>query len=161
MKIFKWKEQVDERERMEMYRNEHYIFWFFFWALAIKVLVYKLILMAPRREYIWELVILLIGAVWMGALDLKDGHYDYHTRPGWKSYLLYSVVFSAFFTVFMLAGGLHQGWLDGVSEIALVGVIEFVIFFVILYVAMAAVGAVTRWRRRKLEEKLLEDEDNE
>lgn len=158
MRLFQWKEKVDERERMEMYRNEHYIFWFFFWALALKVLVYKLILMAPAREYIFELAILLIAAVWMGIMDFRDGHYDYHTTPGWKSYLLYAGGFSVFFTVFMVAGGVHQGWLGSAGEILMVGAIEFVVFFVILYGLMAMVGAITKWRRKKLEEQLLSDE---
>lgn len=160
MRLFRWKENVDERERMEMYRNEHYIFWFFFWALTLKILVYKLILIASWREYICELVILMVGSVWMVFLDFKDGHYDYHTTPGWKSYLLYTIGFSAFFTAFMVGGGIYRGWLENMREIVIVGAVEFAVFFAIIYATMAATGTITKWRRKRLEEELLKDEED-
>lgn len=160
MKLFRWKEKVDERERAEMYRNEHYAFWFLFWALAVKVLVYRGILMAPLREYIWELAALLLVCLGLGICDLRYGHYSYHFTPGWRAYLMYSVGFALLFTGVMVAGGIYRQWIVTPREIAVVAAVEFLFMFALLYVLMIIVGAMTKWRRKKLEEKLLNEEND-
>lgn len=157
MRLFGKGKQADERERMEMYRNEHYIFWFWFWTLGLGVVAEKFIMKLPWQNYIVEFIIFLAGAAAVAVLDLRDGHYDYHMEPGWRSYLLYAVGFSVLFTGVVLVGGWYQGWLDGKSQLALVAAVTFAALFVMLYAWMAFIGSYVKRRRRKLEEEL----DNE
>ena len=88
MRLFGKGKQADERERLEMYRNEHYIFWFWFWTLGMGVVAEKFIMKLPWHNYIVEFIIFLTGATAMAVLDLRDGHYDWYTEPGaagWRS----------------------------------------------------------------------------
>lgn len=158
MRLFA-KKNVDEREKMEMYRNEHYVFWFLWWATGVGILVRKYFFDVTFHQDAWIIAIFLIASVGLAYMDLRDGHYDYYTKPGWKSYLLYSIVFSLFFTALVLANGFRNGWYTSVQTIFVVGAVTEIVLFIFLYVLMVCVGTLTKKRRRKLEEQLMDTEE--
>ena len=158
MRLFA-KKNVDERERMEMYRNEHYVFWFMWWATAVGILVRKYFFDVTFRQDAWIIAIFLITSVGLAYMDLRDGHYDCYTKPGWKSYLLYSIAFSLFFTGLVLVHGFRNGWYTSVQTIFVVGALTEIVLFIFLYVLMVCVGTLTKKRRRKLEEQLMDTEE--
>ena len=96
--MFHKKKKLDERELMEMYKVEHYGFWFVFWALFISISVQIIFLEKPFAQMGSEWIIFMLMAVFSLIGYFKGGHYDYYTEPGWKSYLLYSSAATAVLT---------------------------------------------------------------
>lgn len=157
MKLFGKKQIVDERERMEMYKIEHYMFWFVFWALIVSIFVQQIFLKADFSQVAGEWIVFMLMAVGTLIGDFKGGHYDYISRPGWKSYLAYSIAGTAAYVFLIIANGMMRGWYDSAADAALVGVVSGAGIFVILYVTFVIAGAWTKKRRKKLEEEF-EDE---
>lgn len=156
MKLFGKK--MDERERMEMYQNEHYAFWILYAGMAIGLIGRGLFLGEPFSQHVWEWLVFFVASLWLLFADFRRGNYDCFTKPGWRSYLLYASVFSVIFTVIAVASSVYKGWIDSVRDACLVGVIEFVFLFALTYASVAAFGELTRRRRRKLEESLDDEE---
>lgn len=156
MKLFKKK--MDERERMEMYRIEHYGFWILYAGVAISLIGRSMFLGESILEHMWEWIVFMVVSLWMLFADFRRGNYDSFTRPGWRSYLFYSGVFSVIFTMISLAASVYKGWIDSVRDAWIAGLVEFVFLFVLLYVTVGAFGELTRRRQRKLEDSLDDEE---
>lgn len=156
MKLFGKK--MDERERMEMYQNEHYAFWILYIGMVVGLVGRSLFLGELLSQHIWEWLVFFVASLWLICADFRKGNYDSFTKPGWRSYLLYALIFSVIFTVVAVASSAYKGWIDSVRDAFLVGAIEFVFLFVLTYAAVAAFGELTRRRRRKLEESFDEEE---
>ncbi len=157
MRLF-GKKVMDEREQMEMYREEHYAFWVLYWAQAVSLAIRKLILDEPFIDHAWEWGVFLAVSVWLIIISIRKGNYDYYTEPGWKSYLAYSVVFSLLFGAVAIGAGVYKGWIESVGDALLISVIEVPFLFVVCYGALAAVGTLAKRRRKKLEEAFDEEE---
>lgn len=156
MKLFKKK--MDERERMEMYRIEHYGFWILYAGVAISLIGRSLFLGESILEHMWEWTVFMAASLWMLFADFRRGNYDSFTRPGWRSYLFYSGVFSVIFTIISIAASVYKGWIDSVRDVCIAGLVEFVFLFVLLYVTVGIFGELTRRRQRKLEDSLDDEE---
>lgn len=152
MKLFGKKKVLDEREQLEMYKNEHYAFWFLYVVLVVGLVVRTFFFDATLLEYAWEWFAFLAVSIWLVAADFCRGNYDYFTRPGWKSYLMYSVIFSVLFTAIQVAMGVYKGRIDSIQVGCMAGLTEFVFLFVLTYAALAVFGEATKRRRKKLEE---------
>ena len=92
MRLFHKKNVVDERELMEMFQVEHYVCWITFWALLISIF-YQLFFVDDSFSQVggeWCVFMVMAFGILIG--NLKGGHFDYSSRPGWKYYLFYSVI---------------------------------------------------------------------
>lgn len=156
--LFGKKNVVDERERMEMYKVEHYMFWFVFWALLVSIFGQLVFLRASFGQVAGEWIVFMLMAVGTVIGEFKGGHYDYVSRPGWRSYLAYSAGGSGAVVILILLNGVMRGYYDSVGDAVLVAVISGGVMFVILYASLAAGGQIIKRRRKKLEEEF-EDED--
>lgn len=157
MRLFRKKQVIDERERMEMYKIEHYMFWFTFWALFVSIVVQMFFIGRDVKQVAGEWIVFMLMACGTALGDLRGGHYDYLSKPGWKSYLVYSLFGAVMTAVFTLVNGTVRGWYDSVGDMVLAGIIQGVFLFVVLFAALSFVGAWTKKRRKKLEEEF-EDE---
>lgn len=153
MRLFGKKKVLDEREKLESYKIGYYGFWFVFWALAGGLLFQNFWLGAPFSQYACEFFILIAAGVGMVAADVRRGSYDNWSEPGWRSYLAYSLIFATLFTVTILIGGWHRGWLSRVKDVCVVGAVNFVFLFVLVYATLALMGWLVKRRRKKLEDK--------
>lgn len=158
MKLIRDKKILDEREQLEMYRSEHKIFWFMFWALVIETLMQKYILNAPLSQYAWEGLLLLVVSIWSLIVDFRHGRYDTISRPGWRSYLGYALSFSIVFTAITVYSSWSKGWLTTPGEIGTAAVVEWIFFFLLMYAALAVWGMLTQYRRKKLESQFQDEE---
>lgn len=159
MMLFGKRHIVDERERMEMYRIEHYMFWFVFWALLASIFGQMIFLKASFGQVAGEWVVFMLMAAGTLIGEFKGGHYDYISRPGWKSYLAYSVGGTAAVVILMLLNGIRQGYYDSVSDAALAAAVFGGFTFVILYLSLALGGELIKKRRKKLEEEFESDDE--
>ncbi|MBS6397385.1 MAG: hypothetical protein KH452_09600 [Clostridiales bacterium] len=159
MKLFNRKKKMDEREKMELYTIEHYMYWMVFWGLVISIFWQQIAMKAPFQQFAAEWIIFMIMAVGSVILEVRKGIYDEHSEPGWRSYLVYSLIFTAVFTILLLANGCRQGWYARWSDMLLAGGITAISLFVLIYGSLAVMGGLVKRRRRKLEAGL--DEDSE
>lgn len=156
--LFSKKKVVDEREQMEMFRIEHYMYWFTFWALLISLFAQIIFMDAPFRQVAGEWGVFLLMAAGLLIGELAGGHFDYNTRPGWKYYLAWSLLAAAAASGLALLNGIVHGWYESVSDVVRPLFILGVNTFLITYAALAAAGTFVKYRRRKLEEEYDEDD---
>lgn len=156
--LFGKKNVVDERERMEMYKVEHYMFWFAFWALLVSIFGQLIFMKASFGQIAGEWTVFMLMAVGTVIGEFRGGHYDYISSPGWRSYLAYSVGGTAAFVLLILLNGMLRGYYDSIGDMALAVSVSGGIMFVLLYVSLSIGGALVKKRRKKLEEEF-DDED--
>ena len=159
--MFHKKKKLDERELMEMYKVEHYGFWFVFWALCISIFVQFIFLERPFAQISSEFIIFMLMAVLSLIGYLKGGHYDYYTEPGWKSYLLYSGIAAVVFTIIQAVLYYTKHYFQKSLGAGLMGLLIFgVCIFGLCYAVLAIMGEFIKKRRAKLAKKYEEDDDN-
>ena len=156
MRLFK--KVVDEREEMEMMRVEHYMFWFAFWALLISIFVQLLGMEAAFTQVAGEWTVFMLMAVGTVIGEIRGGHFDYTSRPGWRAYLLYSSV-AALATMTLTyvrgsAAGYYKTFSDGCLSVLIVGIFTWVLTCGCLFAA----GTIVKYRRRKLEKRFDEED---
>lgn len=155
------KKKLDEREIMEMYKIEHYGFWFMYWALLASIFIQFIFFDASIKQVCGEWVVFMIAAVASSIAYYRGGHYDYSTEPGIKSYLMYSVVFTIIFDVIVAIGlYVHHNYYN-ITGFIITIVLFAVMLFVVLFAALSIIGEATKKRRRKLEEQLDDSNDQE
>lgn len=155
------KKELDERELMEMYKIEHYAFWFMFWALLASIFIQLIFYNSSFKQIGGEWIVFMISAVAISIAYFKGGHYDYYTNPGIKSYLLYSLSFTIIFDVIIaIIFYIHNNYynMNGfIITVALYGVV----LFVVIFATLALTGEAIKKKRKKLEEKFVESSENE
>ena len=155
MRLFK--KVVDEREEKEMMGVEHVMFWLVFWALLISIFVQLLGMKATFRQVSGEWTVFMLMAVGTTIGEVRGGHFDYTSRPGWKAYLLYSV--AAALAVMLLTyvrrsvAGYDTTFSDGFLLILIFGMFSGVVTFACL----SAAGRIVKCRRKKLEKQFDEE----
>lgn len=150
--------KMDERERAEMYKNEHYAFWLLYCGQAISLIARGIFLGESFWNHAWEWGVFLAVSIWLVISDMRRGNYDYYTEPGWKSYLAYSLGFSLLFDAVSVAAGIYKGWIVSVRAACIAGMVEFVFLFALCYAGLAVCGTLSKRRRKKLEEELDDEE---
>lgn len=147
------KRNMDEREVMEMYKIEHYMFWFTFWILLLGIIVQGIFCKADLKQIAGELVVFMVMSIISCVLYLRKGIYDTWSQPGIKSYLAYSIIFSLISTVMLIVRNYSYGYMRNVKDIIVVGLFFEVIMFGILFASMTITGEIAKKRRKKLAEK--------
>ena len=158
MRMFRMKKVVDEREEMEMMRVEHYMFWFVFWALLISIFVQLLVFRTTFAHVAGEWIVFMMMAVGTVIGEVKGGHYDYTSRPGFKSYLAWSAVAALAVAALTLFSGISRGYYQKPSDIVIAVLINGIFTGGLTCICLAAVGTFVKHRRKKLEEELEEEE---
>lgn len=160
MRLFHKKNVVDERELMEMFQVEHYVCWITFWALLISIF-YQLFFVDDSFSQVggeWCVFMVMAFGILIG--NLKGGHFDYSSRPGWKYYLFYSVIAAVAVGVITLIRGMmigyYKDWKMAASAVGRMGTNTFLITFVLL----ALFGTYVKYRRKKLEDVYNEDDED-
>ncbi len=158
--LFK-KEIVDEREKMELYKAEHYAYHIMFIIAAIEVLYECYFLNLSLKEMGGELIILFAGSVTMVYNSVKHGNWNYRYKPTFKYYLICSLIASIIVSIVTTAGKMVQ--YESVREniwgrVIPIWGISFFILFILMFSTFAITGEITKKKRKKLEEELDEDE---
>jgi len=155
------KKKLDERELMEIYKIEHYAFWFMFWALVASIVIQLIFFNSSFKQIGGEWIVLMISAIASSIAYIKGGHYDYYTNPGIKSYLLYSLIFTIVSDVIVaITNYLHHNYYNRIGFIITISLYSVVIF-VFIFATLALTGEAVKKKRKKLEEKFVESNKNE
>ncbi len=161
MRLFKWKKVVDEREEMEMMKIEHYMYWFTFWALLFSIFGQLIFMKASFTQVAGEWTVFMLMAIGLLIGELKGGHFDYTSRPGWKCYLFYAMVAAVAGTLLVCVNSFMRGYFDksDMGQILTASLITGVNIFILTYICLAAAGAFVKHRRKKLESEYDEEEE--
>ena len=91
MKKNKCAGNLDEMQNQKLLKLEEYGFWIVFWALLASIIV-QLIVGAGIKEVIGEIIIFLIGSVYLAVTTLKNGLWTRSAVPSRKGNALVSLI---------------------------------------------------------------------
>ena len=151
MKLFR--KVVDERQEQELKRIESGAYYVFLFGLGISILVQRIIFDFDITHIAGELIVLIIGATWAMIGYIRRGIWDYFTKPGVKTYSIYSAVAGIIYGVLGYFRS-DVSFLDFLPTFA----IRFLWFFVIMFLIIAFTGTIVKMRAKKLQQKY-NDED--
>ena len=154
MKLFS--NLLDERENLEALRVE---------ALGCRIVILGLLTAIVVQMFFFgfdfkyiagEWCIMMFGAIWVGIGWVHRGIWDYFTKPGMKSYAVYSLVTGIFCgLLFLLVGYFRYG--RSLWSCLRISAAGFAITFAGTFILYLLVGAVTKARQRKLLRKYEDD----
>ena len=150
MKLFR--KVVDEREEQETKRIESGAYYIMVFALGISVFIQVIIFNFDIAHVAGEIIVLLIGVTWALAGYIRRGIWDNFTRPGVKSYLVYSTIV-----------GIVYGFIGYFrSDISVLNfmptfAIRFLWIFVIMFLILTFYGTIIKMRTKNLQQ--IYDED--
>ena len=82
---------LDEMQDQKMLKMEESGYWILFWGLALAVVV-QLLLGGTIRQVAGELVVLLVGSVYVAAVSLKNGLWTRNATPTRKRNAVTSII---------------------------------------------------------------------
>lgn len=161
-----WKKKIDERQQADLRRVESYGYWIAFWLLLASVIIKSVIMSRPKEEWITEWGIFMILATynvvslaWIGVWSENSPKPTLGSSA--FSSLLGSLGFSAIFTV---GSWLQSGKTMEIEALLLVFMAWFIVLFLVLMAAFAALMWIYQARDRRLQKKMdaeLEEEEDE
>lgn len=148
---------VDERQEKEMMQIERSGFWIMLFILAGSILVQLIAFDINLLHIAGESVAIIIGCMWIMIGFIRRGLWDYFSKPGTKSYVIYSVT-----AAFLIGSVLSLPYLR--SDISLwsfmqMFAVRFLGFSVLGFLVLSLYGIVVKTRMKKLQEEY-EDENN-
>lgn len=156
------KNNLDERQELELLRIEHYGMWFAFWALLIAMVV-QAWMGAPMAQMAGEWIVFMILCIGQVIACVRKGIWDRRLRPNFKTNLLISLIaafaVAAFISVRM--------WLNMGGDPDLLWTIPFgalmagAFTFILCLAALTLTSHLTKKREQKLEAALYEDAEDE
>jgi hypothetical protein len=161
MKLFKKK--IDEREELEILKVEHLGFNVMFFTAVVSLVIESYIMNCEFKVFAGEFVIVIVGAIVTLIGSLRNGNWDYYSKPNVKNYFLYSFVSAIIFTICFVFGRMRK--YDFFQEkylerIVPVGIIFFFSIFILCFAALALYGSMVKKKREKIN-KMLEEMNEE
>jgi hypothetical protein len=150
MKLFR--KIVDEREELEMMRVERTGYYVVFAGLVIAIIVQTVLFDYDFLPIAGEFIALIAGAVWTCIGFVRRGVWDYHTKPGMKTYLIYSLIGALVFGCLMPLMRYFKYELP-LQWVLVMFAINFVSIFALIFVTLLIYGESVKRRRKKLDEK--------
>lgn len=83
--------RLDEMQNQKLMKLEEYGFWIMFWTLLASIVV-QLILGCSLKEVLGEIVVFLIGSIYLTATTLKNGLWERTSTPSRKGNAAVSAV---------------------------------------------------------------------
>ena len=133
------KNTLDEMQDQKMLKMEEYGYWILFWGLALAVVI-QLLLGGSIRQVAGELIVLLLGGIYVLATSMKNGLWTRNAAPTRKGN---AVVLNGIKLVQKKSAGTNDILLAAVFTVA-----AYVFCFIVLEVLRTAYEK----RRQKLDE---------
>ncbi len=83
--------RLDEMQDQKLLKMEEYGFWTMFWGLAAAIVV-QLIMGGTIKQVAGELIVLLIGSIYLCVTSLKNGIWTRETTPTRKGSAVASII---------------------------------------------------------------------
>ena len=85
------KNHLDEMQDQKLLKIEEYGFWVMFWALVCAIVI-QLIIGGSIKEVLGEIIVLLIGSIYIAVTTLKNGLWTRTSTPTRKGNALASII---------------------------------------------------------------------
>lgn len=156
------KNNLDERQELELLRIEHYGMWFAFWALLISIIV-QAWMGAPMAQMAGEWIVFMILCIGEMVACIRKGIWDRHFRTDWKTNLLISLVAGICVAIFISVRMWHNmgGDPDLLWTIPFGALMSGAFTFVLCFILLTITMHLTKKREQKLEEILYEKEEKD
>lgn len=155
------KNNLDERQELELLRIEHYGMWFVFWALFAAVLI-QVVLGADFAQVGAEFIILMVLCIFTVCSCARHGIWDRYLKPNRTQNVVLSII-----------AGVCVGIFQGVMLWRNVGFAYPLAWLIVPFAALltfaitfALMSAAARWTKKRqaqldaqLQEETEEDED--
>ena len=153
MKIFR--KQIDERQDLELMRIERSGFYVILFALAASILIQAFFFDISLQHIAGESIAILLGACIVMFGYIRRGLWDHFSKPGIKSYLLYSIPVAIIYGLMPLRT--HQ-------ELPIPELLQLLSFrtlssFTIMFLLLSLTGKIIKMRAKKLQEDYSDKED--
>ncbi len=143
------KNTLDEMQDQKMLKMEEYGYWILFWGLALAVVI-QLLLGGSIRQVAGELIVLLLGGIYVLATSMKNGLWARNAAPTRKGNAVASIIPAA--VIGVLNGiKLVQKKSAGTNDILLAAVFT-VAAYVLCFIALEVLRTAYEKRRQKLDE---------
>ena len=143
------KNTLDEMQDQKMLKMEEYGYWILFWGLALAVVI-QLLLGGSIRQVAGELIVLLLGGIYVLATSMKNGLWTRNAAPTRKGNAVASIIPAA--VIGVLNGiKLVQKKSAGTNDILLAAVFT-VAAYVLCFIALEVLRTAYEKRRQKLDE---------
>lgn len=162
-----FKKEIDERQQADLNRVTSYGYWMAFYLLIAAVLVEGVILSRPFREWAVEWAVFMILAIYEVIACIRIGVWtETRQKPGKKDYVRYSLIGSVLFSAVFTLGYYFRLKPENRTFEAIASMFAywFILLTVLFLIAYFIAGGIFNRRRRKMEEELdneLEEETNE
>ena len=84
-------DKLDEMQNQKLLKLEEYGFWIMFWALPVSIVV-QLFTGAGIKQIIGEIIVLLIGSIYLSITTLRNGLWTRTTTPSRKGNAITSII---------------------------------------------------------------------
>ena len=149
--------KIDEREKMEMYKIEHYAFWLLYWGILISILAQMIFFDANFKSIAGEWIVFVLCSLSVSIAYAKGGHYDYFTKPGLKSSLIYSasatIIYDGLIGIYIYANHHYYNLLG----FAITMIIQTILIFTLTFALLLLTGRMVNKRRSKLADEYLDE----
>ena len=140
---------LDEMQDQKMLKMEEYGYWILFWGLALAVVI-QLLLGGSIRQVAGELIVLLLGGIYVLATSMKNGLWTRNAAPTRKGNAVASIIPAA--VIGVLNGiKLVQKKSAGTNDILLAAVFT-VAAYVFCFIVLEVLRTAYEKRRQKLDE---------
>jgi len=152
----RFRKVVDERQELELLKIGNSSFIVMLISLIIVMIVQMFIFNFELKYLAGYFIVLIIVAIWVVACSIKRGAWEFYTKPGMKSYILYSLVFGIGFSLLFTVLWYFR------HEISLAHAFRFfVIIFAIISIPMFIIyvilGVIIKKRQQKLQQNFDDD----
>ena len=150
MKLFR--NILDERQELEAMRVERSTCWFFFFGLLAAMIVQMFFFGTDFTRTAGELVVFVVGCIWMTVGYIRRGIWSCFSKPGMKSYILCSLACGVIFGALRpLMRYFHED--APLSHCLWSYAINIIFLFILSFILTLLIGTVTKARQRKLQKK--------
>lgn len=156
------KNNLDERQELELLRIEHYGMWFAFWAL-LAAMVIQAVMGAPMSQLAGEWIVFMLLCVGTLIACIRKGIWDRYFKPNFKTNLMLSIMAGIVVLMFTFVIIWHNvnGDPEFAGLIVICSLIPAAITFVLCLAALTLTLRMTKNRQQKLDEAVSDDEDDE
>lgn len=152
----KRKNNLDERQELQLLEVEHRGCWLAFWGLLIALMVQQ-IMGAEAAQMAGEWIVFMILAGYLVIACAKRGIWDRRLKPDIKTNLLFSAGVSILFGAVMFATIFHMNPEYVMGSIA-AGVYTAGFLFVLLFVSLSILAKIVTKRQKELDAEPMDAE---
>lgn len=155
------KRLFDERQEQESLRAKRITFCVVFWIVTLSLVIKTYILGLPLGYWVTECIIIFVSAALEIKMEGGKGMFDPYFQPTGKNCLLLSLAGALPLAVAQGIGTWYRypNVRGDIGVIAAGAAIFFVSIFVLIYLALTAFALYAKYRQKKLDQELDEEDD--